>query len=261
MPEKPKHLSNEYALQFCDGSVVEAYVHRPPYPSQVFEELRALMRDAAHGVVLDLGCGTGDIARMLSPGVRRVDAVDQSAAMLKKARSLPGGDNANIQWIHSSAEAFTIREPYSLIVAAESFHWMDWYALAPKLKAALAPDGVMALVIDRKYIDVPWQAELLPLIHRYSTNSDFRPYDLMRELQERGLFTFTGGCDTRPVEFRQSVDAYVESFHSRNGFSSERMGAAAEEFDRKLKELLAQHAAAQTLTFMMSVSMAWGRPN
>jgi SAM-dependent methyltransferase len=37
-------------------------------------------------VVADLGCGTGQVAAALAPHVRRVLAVDQSAAMLKSAR-------------------------------------------------------------------------------------------------------------------------------------------------------------------------------
>lgn len=39
-----------------------------------------------HWIVADLGCGTGQIAEALAPWVRRVVAVDESAAMLQAAR-------------------------------------------------------------------------------------------------------------------------------------------------------------------------------
>ncbi|MBV9278962.1 MAG: class I SAM-dependent methyltransferase, partial [Chloroflexi bacterium] len=50
-------------------------------------------------VVLDAGCGTGDVARPLAPLVDRVDAVDISAGMIERGRRLPGGENPAITWI------------------------------------------------------------------------------------------------------------------------------------------------------------------
>ncbi len=61
------------------------------YPAEVFTVLRGLITDAAPAV-LDVGCGTGDIARRLSPLVERVDAVDVSAAMIEQGRRQAGGD-------------------------------------------------------------------------------------------------------------------------------------------------------------------------
>jgi F420H(2)-dependent quinone reductase len=56
-----------------------------------------------------------------------------------------------------------------------------------------------------------------------------------QELAARGLFKLIGIKTTAPVLFRQSVDAYVESFHARNGLSRDRMNAnAAREFDGML---------------------------
>ena len=66
MKPKPKHLGQEYASQFQDQSVVDAYRHRPPYPPQTFEILAGLIRSEPK-IVLDIGCGTGKIARGLAP--------------------------------------------------------------------------------------------------------------------------------------------------------------------------------------------------
>lgn len=93
---KPKHLGPEYADQFKDRSVADAYVNYPPYPAEVFEVLDSLIRGTPR-IVLDIGCGTGDVARPLAPLVERVDAVDQSAAMIEIGRSREGGDRPNIR--------------------------------------------------------------------------------------------------------------------------------------------------------------------
>jgi trans-aconitate methyltransferase len=135
---KPKGLGPEYAAQFRDQSVAAAYPNRPPYPPEVFDILLGLVRDEPP-VVLDLGCGTGDISRGLAPYGMRVDAVDPSSAMLESGQALPGGRHPNIRWITSTAEDFTYPRPYALVVAAESLHWMDWYTVLPRISRSLTP--------------------------------------------------------------------------------------------------------------------------
>ena len=80
MKPKPPHLGPRYGEQFCDRSVALAYQNRPPYPDDVFEVLRALS-DEEHPVVLDLGCGTGEVALGIADWASRVDALDISNAM------------------------------------------------------------------------------------------------------------------------------------------------------------------------------------
>src|SRR5436309_15943530 len=103
MLPKPAHLGPAYAAQFGDAAVVAAYQHRPPYPDAVFDLLAGLIAGEPR-VVLDLGCGTGDVARPLAPRVARVDAVDIAPAMLAQGRALPGGDHPHLRWILGSAE-------------------------------------------------------------------------------------------------------------------------------------------------------------
>src|SRR5437868_15084397 len=98
MRPKSKGLSPEYAAQFQDAAVVEAYQARPPYPDGVFETLVGLIGERPRGV-LDLGCGTGDLARRLAPLVERVDAVDLSVGMITRGKTLAGGDAPDVRWI------------------------------------------------------------------------------------------------------------------------------------------------------------------
>lgn len=75
--------------------------------------------------VLDLGCGTGFIARPLAPRVDRVDAIDVSEAMIEEGKRLPGGDHPHLQWIVGRAEDVALHPPYALITAGDSLHWME----------------------------------------------------------------------------------------------------------------------------------------
>jgi len=61
----------------------------------------------AEWVVADLGCGTGQVTAALAPHVRRVLAVDQSAAMLKAARKRTAGLD-NVELKQGSLEALPL---------------------------------------------------------------------------------------------------------------------------------------------------------
>src|SRR4051794_34210035 len=100
---KPRGLGPQYAAQFGDVAVADAYRHRPPYAREVFDVLTSLVIGEPRAA-LDLGCGRGEIARELAPRVDRVDAVDASAAMIARGRALAGGDHPNLRWIVAPAE-------------------------------------------------------------------------------------------------------------------------------------------------------------
>ncbi len=139
---KPKHLGPEYAEHFKDRSVVDAYVNYPPYSAEVFEVLTGLMPHEPR-IVLDIGCGTGEVARPLAAFVDKVDAVDPSASMVEIGRSRDGGDRPNIRWVCQSAEDFPYETQYSLIAAGASLHWMDWYTVLPHMAGSLSPRGLL----------------------------------------------------------------------------------------------------------------------
>ena len=259
MQAKPAHLGPQYGAQFADPEVATAYDQRPPYPAEVFALLTDLIA-ATPRVVLDAGCGSGDLARPLAALVDRVDAVDPSAAMLARGRTRPGGDAANLRWLQSTIEEAPLRPPYALITAGESLHWMEWSVALPRLRAALDPAGSLAIV-GRECPDLPWWGAVLRLIQQYSTNREFRPYDLVAELTTRGLFREAGRRQAAPQPFRQLVDAYIESIHSRNGFSRARMtGEDADAFDAAVRAVVTPFARDGALHMGVVGTVVWGEP-
>ncbi len=260
MRPRPAHLGPGYGAQFQDRSVVEAYRHRGAFPEEVFLVLLGLLGPEQPRAVLDLGCGRGEIARALVAAVDRVDAVDISPAMIEAGRRLSGGDHPHLRWICASAETAPLDPPYALIAAGNSLHWMDWDALMPRLAGGLTATGTLAIVGVGNG-STPWDDGLHALIAAFSTNRDFQPYDLTHELTERGLFRLDGVRRADPGPYAQPVGEYVESFHSRNGFSRERMMPdAAAEFDQRLADLVAPHARDGLLHLTSTAQITWGRP-
>jgi len=99
------------------------------------------------------------------------------------------------------------------------------------------------------------------LIREFSTNRDYMPYDTVVELEARGLITVEGRAQTETVVYRQPIEDYVESFHSRNGFSRARLQARrAQEFDDKLAALFRQYCEGDTVSLPVRARIVWARP-
>lgn len=256
---RPPHLTQARADRFQDQSVVDAYPLRWPYPPETFRVLDDLMIDSP-GIALDVGTGTGDIARPLVARVGRVDAVDVSAPMLARAKALPGGDHPGLRWIESRVEDFVSESRYSLVIAGESLHWMDWPTVLPRFRELLAPRGMLAIV-QRSEGPTPWREGLAELIATYSTVRNYEPFDLIAALERCSLFKVRGRHETAPVPFRQSVADYIESFHSRSSLSRETMPpGTADAFDSGLRALVEPWCEDGDVVLQTMGDMVWGVP-
>jgi hypothetical protein len=137
---------------------------------------------------------------------------------------------------------------------------MDWSIVLPIFARILTPHGSLAIV-ERSTTPTPWDESLATLIRRFSTNREYQPYDLVEELQKRRLFRREGIFQTQPETFIQSPRDFVESIHSRNGFSRQRMGTeSAEAFDYEVANLLSPYLQEGWLTFGVIGHVVWGRP-
>jgi trans-aconitate 2-methyltransferase len=126
--------------------------------------------------VHDLGCGAGNVTRLLAE--RWPDAaitgVDDSAAMLEEAARVP----SRIVWRAQNVGEWSPESPADLIYSNAALHWLPDHALLfPRLMRALAPHGVLAAQMPRNFASPshtlvaatvrtgPWQRRLEHLLH------------------------------------------------------------------------------------------------
>ena len=95
-------------------------------------------------------------------------------------------------------------------------------------------------------------------------NTAFTPYTMMTvvtELEQRQLFQLHGSYETAPITFQQSLDAWVESFHARNGFSRDRMDAgAASACDAALRAAIQPYCPDGIVKQSIAARILWGAP-
>ncbi|MFD2079634.1 Methyltransferase domain-containing protein [Actinopolymorpha cephalotaxi] len=267
--EAPGHTDTDtdYGGWFQDELIVEVYDRRPPYPEELIRLLADLAGDAPHRTVLDIGCGTGELARRIAPLADRVDAVDRSAAMLARGRELPGGDNPNLRWRQGTAEDAELDPPYALITAGQSLHWMDWDIALPRFALAAAPNAVLA-VVERSWDGPPaMSSQLGEIFSRLSPVREYRRRDVPGELERHGHFTKLGERVCGPEAWHPTVEEFIEARHSQAGGSRTHMGeATVAEFDRAVRDLLDDLVAAgdvrrvgDRLDLSVEGQVTWGR--
>jgi len=95
---------------------------------------------------LDLGCGTGAVARRLASKFAQVDAIDLSPEMIRIARE-HSASHPNVAYHLADFTEWLPREPrYDCITSMAVMHHLDLRTIVPRLVEALKPGGTLLIV-------------------------------------------------------------------------------------------------------------------
>ena len=116
-------------------------------------ELLARVSPADPGLAVDLGCGSGEITRLIAErwSGTAVHGVDNSPDMLAQARAGDASAGAaRVDWVEADIAAWSPPSPPGLVYANASLQWVDGHeALFPRLFRSLAPGGTLAVQMPR----------------------------------------------------------------------------------------------------------------
>jgi len=116
--------------------------HRAGFPEEFFERLRATGVVVGGRRALDLGTGTGTVARGLALSGMQVTALDRSAALLTEAARLDQEAGLSIRYLHASAEETGLPpSSFELVTAGQCWHWFDRRRAAVEARRVLISGG------------------------------------------------------------------------------------------------------------------------
>ncbi|MGH7863452.1 MAG: class I SAM-dependent methyltransferase, partial [Candidatus Binataceae bacterium] len=99
---------------------------RAGFPERFFDRLTSLGIIRAGADALDLGTGTGTLARGLARRVMRVTALDKSIAMTEEAARLDAEAGVSIRYVVGEAEATGLPTASTdLVTAGQCWHWFE----------------------------------------------------------------------------------------------------------------------------------------
>lgn len=142
-------------------------------------DLLAHIEAEAPRTVYDLGCGAGNVTRLLAQRwpAALITGVDDSAAMLAQAAREPPGEN--VSWLRQSLETWSPPQPADIIFSNAALHWLSGHeTLFPRLVSHLGGGGLLAVQMPRNFAAPshtaiadtvaagPWKEKLTPLLRR-----------------------------------------------------------------------------------------------
>jgi SAM-dependent methyltransferase len=127
---------------------------RPLYPAMLLTDLRSRVDLDGTGRLLDLACGTGQVAFALAGDVAEVWAVDQEAESIEFGRRAARRLGAtNIRWIAAAAEVVPLEGTFDFVTIGNAFQRLDRDVVARRLVPHLPERGAIALL----WGGTPWR--------------------------------------------------------------------------------------------------------
>jgi SAM-dependent methyltransferase len=145
---------------------------RLPYPAGLVADLAHRTGADGTGRLLDLACGTGQVAFALAGSFAEIWAVDQEPEMIDVARHKADAAGAAARFRFLVGDAAELSPPtghFDLVTIGNAFHRLPRTAVARTSLDWLRPGGFLALLWGGTptYDDAPWQRAMAAVMHRW----------------------------------------------------------------------------------------------
>jgi SAM-dependent methyltransferase len=241
------------------GSARYYRVGRFPYPAELATAFQEELGLDGGGRLLDVGCGTGEIALLLAPLYDEVVGLDPDEDMIVEAREeAHQRGNRNTTWVNARAEELPLDlGTFRTATFAQSFHWMDRQRVAATVFAMLEPNGAWVHVDTKTHRGAatdeqlshpqPPRREIEELVERY-----------LGPVKRAGQGALPGGTPSGEGEimvaagfagprrrvlddirvFERSEDEIVASIFSVTSSAPHLFGSRLAEFEQDMRRLL-----------------------
>jgi FkbM family methyltransferase len=205
----PQHVFSSAVAQYAR--------YRTGYPLHEVAALADLLGLDHTQTVIDVGCGTGQLALPLAQHAGSVLAVDPVPEMLARGRQTAQAANAsNITWLLGDASSLeTLIAPGAHAVTfAASFHWTNRAEVVRALDRLLNPEGSIVTINDvlSDAEDPDWVRAITDLRKRYLGDNHTEPTDPYRNAPEshRTVFSNSAFSNLRSLTWQWSRELTVD---------------------------------------------------
>jgi ubiquinone/menaquinone biosynthesis C-methylase UbiE len=228
---------------------------REGYPVEFFDMVKSKFGLSKNDRVLDIGCGTGQIAIPISPFVREVVAMDPEPEMIAEGKEQARMRGAkNIFWIEGGSEDLPRMEEtlgrFKLVTMGNSFHWMDRNRILDEFFKITTDRGGIVITGSNNIWKIwsgdqnDWQSTVKDIIRKWlgekrRAGSGFfqviprRHEEYVRESKFKNTEIWTYHWT-----LSLSLDEVIGNLYSTSWANPDVLGNNKEEFEKELREAL-----------------------
>lgn len=226
--------------------------YRPTYPQALVDYLAGLCVQTE--LVLDAGCGTGQLSVLLADRFEHVVATDASAQQIGQAQA-----HERVEYRVAPAEKSGLAaHSVDLITVAQAAHWFDLDAFYQEVRRVGKPGAVLALIA---YGVIQADAAIDPVIHRFYKDVLDPYWPPERRYVEEGYRSFVFPFDELiapplaiEVQWQASdLIGYVDTWSAVRGLEKDLGRAPVEQFQRDLLARWDDPQRRRTIRFPLSL--------
>ncbi len=259
-------LTPQRPIDFANfGMTVADYVkYRAGFPDSLYGRLAKWHVGVGAQSILDLGTGTGSLARGFALRGNKVTALDIAPEMLEAARMLDVDQGVEIDYRLAAAEEIPAEDhTMDIVSAGQCWHWFDAMQVSREVLRVLKPGGWLVIV---HYDWIPLRGNLVRLTEKLieQHNPEWRGGNWngvygqwLRDLGEAGFDSLESFSYDEAAIY--SPDAWRGRVRASAGIKGSLSDAQVEAFDKELEQLLQNSFPDSSLRVPHRVFAAIGR--
>jgi SAM-dependent methyltransferase len=218
--------------------------YREPYLPRFFEKAARKLALTGGEALIDLACGTGDVAFGFSRHVRSLTGVDIEQPMIEAAGAAAKARDIDIRLIRSAVEELPADlGPFDLVTIGKAHMWLKAEAAIERIDRVLARDGRIFICFTATLgAGSPWYAAYRRVRRRWAPNYPFQrlaepPQEFLRRSPFRPVSTVKV-----MASHRVAVEDLVKRAFGYEATSRKAIGEGRERFAAELRSALLPYA-------------------
>ncbi|MFD0679109.1 MULTISPECIES: class I SAM-dependent methyltransferase [unclassified Paenibacillus] len=257
---------SDYGADLFKGTAWYYSRYRPLYPSSLIRFLVNKFSLNGEGRLLDLGCGTGQLALRFNDWFEETVGVDTEPEMLDEANRLSNANRVDdVRWLQGRAEELAAEwGSFRLITIAKAFHWMDRESILEILYNSTEENGGIAIIDNFNKIQKSsnWKLKVNETVKRWlgdERRAGNRTYTPPKERYEDTIansrFKAVESHVLPCYSYTWTIDSILGNLYSSSFASKRLFGDNLERFEHDLKSALLDVDSAGVFTEELAVSV------
>lgn len=259
----------EYGTDLFKGTACYYSRYRPLYPSLLIRYLIDKFSLDGKGQMLDLGCGTGQLAFRFTDWFEKIVGIDTEPEMIQEAMRLEKELRIeNLEWFMGELESFKkkFNGRFRFVTIAKAFHWMDREKTLDMLYEMISDGGGIAIIdnYSPNKEPLPWEIKVKQVVEQWygkerraGDTTYSHPTVSYEEIIQNSKFKMEK-YELPPYEQVWTLDSIIGNLYSTSYGSKRFLGENIALFEKHLKKELLEldHRGIFTEKMNLSIKLA-----